>query len=227
MRKKKPVHVAIIMDGNRRWAKKAGLSEIDGHRRGVETLVEISKEALRLGARYLTVYALSTENYQARAKDEIKGLLHLVSEGYVKYLPRLKKDGIRLNFIGDLESLPALTKRLINQAEKELARGDRGVLNIAINYGSRGEIVEAAKRISEKNLEFTEKNLHDSLYTGQIPEPDLLIRTGGEKRLSNFLLWQASYAELYFTDTLWPDFDKEEFAKAIEEFAARKRNFGL
>ena len=221
-----PQHIAIIMDGNRRWAKAHNLPEIEGHRKGMETLIETAEEIGKLGIKYLTVYALSTENFQRRGRDEISSLLSLIDEGAKKYLPRLKKAGVRLNVLGDLEELPITTQLIIQTLVRELSRGKKAVLNVAINYGARDEIVRAAKRLAEQGLDFAEEEFRRQLYTVEIPDPDLLIRTGGARRLSNFLLWQVSYSELYFTDTLWPDFDQKELGKAIEFFRKSKRNFG-
>src|SRR3989344_585973 len=201
MQGKLPKHVAIIMDGNRRWAKEQKLPAIEGHRKGVESLVKTVELAGELGIKYLTVYALSSENFQSRSKEELSGLLQLLKEGFSKYLPRLKKNG--------------------------LSPGKKGVLVVALNYSSRTEILQAAKKLKEKSLEYSEKNFTAGLYTSSTPDPGLLIRTGGQKRLSNFLLWQLSYSELYFTDTLWPDFDKKDFYKAISYFQSAKRNFGV
>lgn len=213
------------MDGNRRWAESRGLKEVEGHRKGMETLVSTVEEAVKLGVKNVTVYALSSENLKERSKGEIKDLLILIKEGYKKYLPRLKKEGIGVNFIGDIEKLPRMTKLLIRKVEVALVNGKGGKINIALNYGGREEIIRASESLSKKRI--TEEEFVDSLYTKGIPDPDLLIRTGGRKRLSNFLLWQLSYTELYFTDTLWPDFDKEEFKKAIKFFTDTKRNFGF
>ena len=213
------------MDGNRRWAESRGLKEVEGHRKGMETLVSTVEEAVKLGIKNVTVYALSSENLKERSKGEIKDLLFLIKEGYKKYLPRLKKEGIGVNFIGDIEKLPRMTKLLIRKVEVALVNGKVGKINIALNYGGREEIIRASESLSKKRI--TEEEFVDSLYTKGIPDPDLLIRTGGRKRLSNFLLWQLSYTELYFTDTLWPDFDKEEFKKAIKFFTDTKRNFGF
>lgn len=213
------------MDGNRRWAESRGLKEVEGHRKGMETLVSTVEEAVKLGVKNVTVYALSSENLKERSKGEIKDLLILIKEGYREYLPRLKKEGIGVNFIGDIEKLPRTTKLLIRKVEVALVNGKGGKINIALNYGGREEIIRASESLSKKRI--TEEEFVDSLYTKGIPDPDLLIRTGGRKRLSNFLLWQLSYTELYFTDTLWPDFDKEEFKKAIKFFTDTKRNFGF
>ncbi len=222
-----PKHIAIIMDGNRRWAKLRGLSEIDGHRKGVEALIETVEEAGNLGVKYLTVFALSTENYKNRTNEEIGGLLKLLGEGAKKHVPYLKKKGVRLNCFGDLKSLPTPTQMIIKKVMKELSGGNRGVLSIAVNYGGRDELLRAAEKVVEEGLKFTEGVFESKLYTKGLPDPDLVIRTGGQKRISNFLLWQISYSELYFTDTLWPDFGKAQLKKALKDFELRKRNFGI
>ena len=222
-----PNHIAIIMDGNRRWAKKNNVSEFEGHRKGVDSLISTVEVAGKMGIKYVTVYALSTENYQERSNDEIKGLLYLLKEGYEKHLPRLKKEGVKINFIGNIDKLPKASRFIINKAKKELSGGNKGTLTVAINYGSREEIVIATQRLIESGGLVSEINLKKNLYTFNLPDPDLLIRTGGNKRLSNFLLWQLSYAELYFTDCLWPDFDKNQLRKALDYFKLAKRNFGV
>jgi undecaprenyl diphosphate synthase len=226
MKKMVPSHVAIIMDGNRRWAKKRRLPPMEGHKKGTDALVSTVEAAVEFGIRYLTVYALSTENYKSRSEEEIKTLLGLIKSGLNKQLGRLKKEGVRLNCFGDLKGLPFATQKIVNYTEKELSKGGRIVVNIALNYGARDEIIQAARKLAEQNLEFKEDNFRKQLYTSGIPDPDLVIRTGGAKRLSNFLLWQVSYSEFYFTDTLWPDFDKRQLQKAIEKFRLSKRNFG-
>jgi len=221
-----PKHIAIIMDGNRRWAKRNKVSEFEGHRKGIDSLINTVEIAGKMGIKYVTVYALSTENYKERSKEEIRGLLHLLKEGYDKHRQRLKREGIRLNFIGNIEKLPRTSRFIINRAKKELHKGNKGELTIAINYGGREEIVKAAQRIIGNKDPISEANLNRNLYTASLPDPDLLIRTGGSKRLSNFLLWQLSYAELYFTDSLWPDFDKNQLRKALDYYKLAKRNFG-
>ena len=226
MSKNLPKHIAVIMDGNRRWAKMHNLPEMEGHRKGVESLIKTVDEVGALGIKYLSVYALSSENIKGRSKEEVKGLLRLLKEGFLKYLPRLKKNGVRLNFIGNFHGLPKPTQLLIKQAQRELSGGKKGVLVVALNYGGRHEIVNAARRLSEKKKDMSEENFQKELYTSNIPDPDLMIRTGGLKRLSNFLLWQLSYTEIYFTDILWPDFNKKELTKAIRFFQSSRRNFG-
>jgi len=224
--KKVPKHVAIIMDGNRRWAQEHGLPAIEGHRKGVDALVGTVEAARELGIKYLTFYALSTENYQNRPKDEIRTLLKLIEEGLREYIPRLKKEGAKLKVLGDKKALPIATQLAIKQAEKQLSSGKRIILNLAINYGGRREILMAVKRLAEKNLNLTEEEFERALFTHGIPDPEIIIRTGGRTRLSNFLIWQGAYSELYFTDTLWPDFGAKELQKALKDLNERERNFG-
>lgn len=218
-------HVAIIMDGNRRWAKQKGLEVKAGHKEGVEALERVVKAAAKSGVKYLTVYALSTENLKERKKTEISDLFSLMKDGFINKLPTLKKEGVRVKFFGDIDALPMVVKQILSQAEKKLADGKRLQLNIALNYGARSEIIQAVKQINPSE-KIDEESFSKLLFTKDIPEPQLLIRTGGQKRLSNFLLWQSAYSELYFTDKLWPDFGKEDFKLALEDFAQRKRNFG-
>lgn len=226
MRRNIPKHIAITMDGNRRWARQNKLPEIWGHRRGIEALIEIVEAAVTLGVSYITVYTLSSENFQNRSKEEIGELLKLIGEGLSKHLPRLKKYGVRLEFIGDVSRFPKATQILLAKAKADLSGGRNGLLTIALNYGGRQEIVRAATRLREKKLAFTEKNFTEELFTSGMPDPDILIRTGGARRLSNFLLWQLSYTELYFTDTLWPDFSRKELQKSIKFFQSAKKNHG-
>lgn len=221
-----PSHVAIIMDGNRRWSKEHGLPPIEGHKKGVDALIKIVEVAAEFRIKNLTVYALSTENFRQRPKSEVAALLRLIKSGFTRHLVRLKNEGIRVNVFGDTEELPISTQLVMKSGVKELSSGNRVTVNVAINYGSRSEILKAAKKLAEKHKPFTEAEFEKQLYTAGIPDPDLLIRTGGSRRISNFLLWQLSYSELYFTDTLWPDFDEGEFKKALEYFHFAKRNFG-
>lgn len=217
-------HVSLIMDGNRRWAKSKGLSTRDGHKEGVEALERVVKAAAKLQIEFLTVYALSTENLKERENAELKDLFSLIRSGFVSKLPTLKREGVKVNFIGNLAKLPLAVRKTLAATEKALAVNERLVLNIAINYGSREEILKAAGSLVGK--EASEAEFADRLYTANIPDPDLIVRTGGQVRLSNFLLWQGAYSELYFTDTLWPDFGEKDFEKALKEFERRKRNFG-
>lgn len=221
-----PRHIAIIMDGNRRWAKEKGLKPSEGHKAGVDALERIVKESVKLGLDYLTVYALSTENLKNRDKLELGDLFTLLRQGFVEKLPILKKEGVRVSFIGEPEKLPAPARQALKKTESILSNEKNLNLIIALNYGSRAEIVRAARGV-QSDQEVTEVTFEKNLYTHSVPDPELIIRTGGEKRLSNFLLWQAAYSELYFTDQLWPDFDEKSLKQAINDYNLRKRNFGV
>jgi len=221
MAKRLPKHIAIIMDGNRRWARKKGLSIASGHKEGVKALRRITQSADSRGIKYLTVYSFSTENW-FRKKVEIIALLNLMEEVLENEVPRLDENNVKLKIIGDIDALPESLRRKIVQAERKLSKNKGLVLIVAINYGGRAEIVEACKKAKV----VTEKNITDNLYTRGFPDPDLLIRTGGVARLSNFLLWQAAYTELYFTDVLWPDFKESHLDKAILDYNKRERRFG-
>lgn len=220
------VHVGIIMDGNRRWARQHGLPVKDGHKEGVEALERVVREAVKNKINYLTVYALSTENLIERDKSEIGDLFSLIKMGFVSKLPILKREGVRVEFLGNIDKLPTTVKKILETAKRTLASGKNLQLNIAINYGSREEILKASLNVIDSKT-VNEETFSQFLYTKNLPDPDLIIRTGGQKRLSNFLLWQAAYSELYFTDTLWPDFDEKDFLEALEDFRLRKRNFGI
>lgn len=227
-----PEHVAIIMDGNGRWATKRHLPRSAGHRAGVESLREIIAACIDLGIKYLTVYSLSSENWK-RPEREIKFLLKLFLATLKNELNLLNDHGVRLRLIGDRMSMPGEVLEAYEQAEKRTSENTNLNFNIALNYGSRQEILEAARKISEK-MSSGEQDLtdigiddfSDYLYTKDIPDPDFLIRTSGEYRISNFLLWQISYSELYFTKVLWPDFKRKHFLKAINEYQKRNRRFG-
>jgi len=218
---KSPKHIAIIMDGNRRWAKKRNLLVKEGHKKGVLALKKIVKYAGEIGVKYLTVYAFSTEN-KLRSKIEITALYKLFEESLEEELPGLDKKNVFLKFIGDLGGLPKSLQVKTQNAENKLKNNSGLKLAIALNYGSRQEIVKAAKDASR----ISERSIKNNLYTASLPDLDLLIRTGGEKRLSNFLLWQAAYSELYFTKILWPDFKKSDLDKAILDYNKRQRRFG-
>ncbi|KPH73497.1 MULTISPECIES: isoprenyl transferase [Bacillaceae] len=227
-----PDHVAIIMDGNGRWAQKQGMPRVAGHNEGVSAVVKIVKAAVKYKVKVLTLYTFSTENWK-RPKLEIDFLLRLPKEFLNHYLPDLLSNNVRVEAIGDLGKLPAYTRQAIQYAINRTRDNDGLQLNIAINYGSRYEILNAMKEIllnvnaGKLSLnELDEQQLSGYLYTAGMPEPDLLIRTGGEKRLSNFLLWQLAYTEFWFTDTLWPDFSEKEFLHALEEYRQRKRRYG-
>ena len=227
-----PQHVAIIMDGNGRWAKSRGLPKIAGHRAGAKTVDEITTAAREQGISVLTLYAFSTENWK-RPEEERRGLFRLLEEYIDKEEAKLNKNNIRFSVIGDIAALPESTKTRIARVRESSKNNSAMVLNIALNYGSRQEITSAAREISREvksgSLEveaIDEKLFSRFLYTKDLPDPDLLIRTSGESRVSNFLLWQISYAEIYVTDKLWPDFKKEDFKIAILEYQKRERRFG-
>lgn len=224
-----PSHIAIIMDGNRRWARRHGLSEIKGHEKGAETLENIVDAAEKLGIKTITVYALSTENIKERAKREIFGLFNLMRTGYHQKLKKMMQKGVKVTVLGEVQGLPGTIKKLINQIKKTYISSEAIKLNIALNYGGKKELVQAIKDIVKKGIDvekINEEIVEKHLYTNGQPDPDLVIRTGGVIRLSNFLLWQTAYSELYFTKTLWPDFDVKELKKAIAWYQDQKRNFG-
>jgi len=227
-----PKHVAIIMDGNGRWATKRHLPRSAGHRAGVESLREIINASIEIGVEYLTVYSLSSENWK-RPESEIKFLMKLFLATIKNELRLLMEYGVRLRLVGDRKSLPPEVVEAYEEAEKKTSENTKLNFNIALNYGSRQEILDAFKALGEKinsgelNIEdICIKDLSDNLYTKDIPDPDFLIRTSGEHRISNFLLWQISYSELYFTKVLWPDFKRKHFIKAIDEYQKRNRRFG-
>lgn len=221
-------HIAIIMDGNRRWAKKRLLPSAAGHKEGAKALKRTVIACAEFGIKYLTVYAFSTENWN-RKPEEVDFLMNLLTSTIENELDELHANNVVLNFLGDLSALSKDLQNILAAAVKK-TRGNNGVhLQIAINYGARNEIVNAVKSIVEQGIKadkIDEKLVSEHLYTKNIPDPDLLIRTGGEKRISNFLLWQVAYSEILITKTYWPDFDKEAFAAAIKEFSKRQRRFG-
>ena len=227
-----PRHVAIIMDGNGRWAAKRGLPRAAGHRAGAEAVRRILKAAVKQGVEVLTLYAFSSENWR-RSEDEISDLKGLMAYYLERELDELARNGVQIRLIGDHTAFgPQLVERLERAVERTV-QNDRLILVVALNYGARDEIAAAARRLAEKALAndldpatIGEASLEAELATHGLPDLDLVIRTSGEKRLSNFLLWQAAYAELIFVDTLWPDFGDEEFAAALTEFAGRQRRFG-
>ena len=225
-----PAHIAIIMDGNGRWAKAKGLPRTAGHQQGVETVKKITEEATRLGVKYLTLYTFSTENWN-RPAAEIAALMGLILDHLEEEI--FMKNNIRFRIIGDLQRLPAPVQQRINECMERTAANNKMTMVIAISYSSRWELTQSTKIIAQKikdsilNIEdITEQTVAEHLNTSFMPDPDLLIRTGGEKRISNYLLWQAAYSELYFCDTFWPDFDEAEFHKAIIDFQSRERRFG-
>jgi len=228
-----PRHVAIIMDGNGRWAKRQGLRRVRGHMEGVESVRVVARTARRVGIEYLTLYAFSEENWQ-RPAAEVRALMNLLTRYLRQELPEMRQNNIALQGLGDLKRLPANVQRELARTEEATREGARMTMSLALSYGGRQEIVHAAQALAEElragrvrpediNLE----SFAGHLFTAGIPDPDLLIRTSGEFRLSNFLLWQSAYCELYFTDTLWPDFREEEFIQALLEYQRRDRRFGL
>ena len=230
--RKIPVHVAIIMDGNGRWAKKRGLPRTAGHAQGARTVEQILEDADHMGIRYLTVYAFSTENW-SRPDSEVKALMNLLRTYMKTSLAKCARNNVRIRVIGDKSRLDKDLQDSIANLEKETASNTGIGFQIAINYGSRDEIVRAvqaaAQKVSSGELrpeDITEAAISDSLDTAGIPDPDLLIRTGGEQRISNFLLWQTAYSELYFCDAAWPDFNKNELKKAVDAYNNRERRYG-
>lgn len=224
-----PSHVAIIMDGNRRWARSKGLPEIKGHEKGADTLEELVETAAKMGVKTITVYALSTENIKERAKREVKGLFNLIRTGYHTKFKRMMKNGVRVNVLGEDEGLPGAIKRILNQLKLTFIENEAITLNIALNYGGKKELIRAFKDLIKEGIDLNkidESHIDKYLYTKGQKDPDLVIRTGGRIRLSNFLLWQTAYSELYFTTVLWPDFSPKEFKKAIKWYQNQKRNFG-
>lgn len=227
-----PVHVAIIMDGNGRWAKLHGKERYEGHIEGVKSVKECIKAALRNGVRYLTLYAFSTENW-GRPAEEVNALMELFCKSVMDETPELVEQGVRVKTIGRRDRFSEKVCEHLAKIEGETSVGDRLTLVLAFDYSSRDEITMAVRRIAEQVAKgemkpegISETSVSESLYTAGIPDPDFIVRTSGECRLSNFLLWQASYAEMYFPQTLWPDFGQEEFDKALEEFATRERRYG-
>jgi len=223
-----PRHVAIVMDGNRRWAKMHGLSEAEGHSAGVDAIRPIVEHAADRGIEALSIYAFSRENW-TRSDEEVGTLFALLEAAIRRETPDLVRQGVRVQILGRLHELPETTRASIAQAIAATAGGRRLTLNVAFNYSGRSEIVDAVQGSLADGLapaEITEQAIGDRLYTADVAPLDLLIRTGGEMRISNFLIWQAAYAELYFTDTLWPDFEPATLDAAITEFARRSRRFG-
>ena len=224
-----PQHIAIIMDGNRRWAKSKKLTPGEGHKAGVKNLEDIMNHCLNIGIKYLTVYALSTENWKKRSPEEVKGifdlLVYLVTNNFQKY----SKAGIRLNILGNFTVFPDYVIQAINKALSIKIDNPKLVMNIALNYGGRDELINTFKKLIDNKIpsdQITEELISKNLYTLNQPEPELIIRPGGEFRLSNFLLWQLSYAEIYFSDILWPDFGPQELDQAIDWYQQRHRRLG-
>jgi len=231
-KKKLPRHVAIIMDGNGRWAEARGLSRIEGHRAGAKPVRAVTETCRELGIGYLTLFAFSAENWE-RPKAEVEALMKLLNRYLKRELNEMLKNGIRLNIIGDLSRMPRTLRKLIHEALEKTAGNKKMVLSLALSYGGRQDILQAVKTVgrecragSLRPEELSEEIFSNFLFTAGLPDPDLLIRTSGEFRLSNFLLWQLAYAEFYFTPTLWPDFKKEELINILKAFQQRERRFG-
>ena len=222
-----PTHIAIIMDGNGRWAKKRSLPRTAGHVAGAKTFKNIARYCNKIGLKYLTVYAFSTENWK-RPRDEVKGIMNLLRD-YLKDAENFKDENIKVNFIGDRTPLAEDIKELMKKNEEGSKNATGLTLNIAINYGGRDEITNAVKKIVNSGVkaeDITEDLISQNLYTYDIPDPDFIIRPSGEYRLSNYLIWQSAYAEYWFSDILWPDFTPKHLEKAIEDFNKRNRRFG-
>ena len=227
-----PEHIAMIMDGNGRWAQLRGLDRSAGHRAGAENISKVVDACMKHGIKSLTVYAFSTENWK-RPAAEVTALMKLLKEFTVNQLPALQRENVRLNAIGRLDDLPEISRLALLAAMKATRNNTDGILTLALNYGGRSEIVDAARRFAEAvkagkadPSQLDEKLFADYLYDPTLPDPDLVIRTSGELRISNFLLWEMAYSELYITDVLWPDFDENELAKALNSFGSRNRRFG-
>ncbi|MGY3736480.1 isoprenyl transferase [Lactococcus taiwanensis] len=227
-----PEHVGVIMDGNGRWAKAQGKPRIFGHKSGMDALKKVAVHGARRGLKVMTVYAFSTENW-ARPVDEVKFIMSLPIDFYGKYMPTLKAENIQIRMIGEREGMPKATLASIDQAAEETAENTGMILNFAMNYGGRRDIILGVQKLARAGVDLTtlsEEELSDQLQTAILPkalrDPDLIIRTSGEQRMSNFLTWQAAYSELYFADTAWPDFDEAELDKAISVFQKRERRYG-
>ena len=220
-----PHHIAIVMDGNGRWATRRFLPRLAGHRQGVESLRRCARACAERGVAVLTVFAFSSENWN-RPADEVSGLMDLLGKALAREVPQLCQDGVRLHFVGNKAGLSDKVRAGLQQAEALTAGNGRLVLNVCFNYGGRWDIAQAAAALAARGEPITEASLHAAMGMSHVPDPDLLIRTGGEKRISNFLLWQAAYSELYFSDRLWPDFDEAALDEAIADYAGRERRFG-
>lgn len=220
-----PHHVAIVMDGNGRWASKRLLPRVAGHKQGVVSLRRCVKACGERGVAVLTVFAFSSENWN-RPRDEVSGLMSLFTMALNRELPQLNADGVRLYFVGEREGLPSQVLAGIVAAEAATAANTRLVLNVCFNYGGRWDIVQASARLAAQGKKITEASLSDAMAMAHVADPDLVIRTGGEQRISNFLLWQTAYSEFYFSDKLWPEFDETELDLAIASYCRRERRFG-
>jgi undecaprenyl diphosphate synthase len=223
-----PRHVAMIMDGNGRWAISRGLPRLAGHKAGTENLRRVIRASVEFGVKYLTIYAFSTENW-GRPPEEVKGLMYILEDVIDRELDELNREGVQLRHIGRLERLAPTLQEKVLDAIDVTRNNDRLILNIAFNYGGRDEIVQAIQRMMKDEVppeKVTDDLVNQYLFTAGVPDPDLIIRTSGELRVSNFLIWQAAYSEWYITPTFWPDFDKDEYRRALEDYANRDRRYG-
>ena len=220
-----PQHVAIVMDGNGRWAKKRFMPRLAGHREGLEALKRCVRACAQRGIKILTVFAFSSENWN-RPADEVSGLMDLLLKAVTKEVPELHAQGIQLHFVGERSALSASMRHALSEAEHTTRDNQQLILNVCVNYGGRWDMVQAAAKLARQGQEITEESLQQALALSHVPDPDLLIRTGGEQRISNFLLWQTAYSELYFCDTLWPEFDEQSLDAALLDFQRRERRFG-
>ncbi|MEO0294093.1 MAG: polyprenyl diphosphate synthase [candidate division WOR-3 bacterium] len=225
MNRKIPLHIAIVMDGNGRWAKEKGLPRLQGHLAGVNTVRRVIQYCFEFNVKYLTLFAFSRENWE-RPKEEVEGLMKLFSKVIKEEVKELKKNRIRVRFIGNIQELPIEIKESTMWIQEQTKNSDRLDLIIAFNYSGRSEIVEAVNKAVERGEKVTEESFRNFLFLPDVPDPDLFIRTSGELRISNFLLYQIAYSELFFTETLWPDFSKEDFIRAIRSYQKRERRFG-
>ena len=225
---KVPTHVAIIMDGNGRWASKRGMPRLAGHHAGTENLRRIIRASVEFGIKFLTIYAFSTENWN-RPREEVEGLMRILEDVIDKELKELNDQGVQIRHLGRLDQLAPALQRKVSQAVDATRGNSQLVLNVAFNYGGRDEVIQAVKHMIRDEIpveDITPELLSQYLYTAGVPDPDLIIRTSGELRISNFLIWQAAYSEWYVTPILWPDFGREEFHKALAEFGRRERRYG-
>ncbi|WGT66065.1 polyprenyl diphosphate synthase [Variovorax paradoxus] len=220
-----PHHIAIVMDGNGRWATRRFLPRVAGHKQGVESLRRCVRACVDRGVGVLTVFAFSSENWN-RPPEEVSGLMEIMVGALAREVPKLSRDGVRLHFVGERAGLSKKMVQGLVDAEEATAQNTKLVLNVCFNYGGRWDIARAAAKLAEQGAPLTEANLDRAMALAHVPDPDLLIRTGGEQRLSNFLLWQSAYAELFFSDKLWPEFDEAELDAGIAAFQLRERRFG-
>ena len=221
----KPNHVAIIMDGNGRWGLKKKKSRNFGHKQGLQTVEIILKKTIEKKIPYLTLFSFSTENWK-RPRGEIKFLLNLIRDYFNKHLDKVIKQGVRIRIVGQINKFPKDVKKILNKVQNKTKKNNKINVILALNYGSRDEILYAIKNMLKKKLKINQSNFENQLYTLNVPDPDILIRTGGKKRLSNFLLWQLAYTELFFVQKLWPDFNGNDLMKILNKFKGIKRNFG-